>query len=388
MILSWAKAWLPVNPIRSKQRSPCSPATIRFGSIISNRVAGALSGSSGAGETDLSHPFPQLLLSPRSPNRNPFMSSTDLNIAPTEKSNKWNLFEQMKPLAVLLDQPRVLNIAIVIVLLIAALLRFTGLNWDEGHHQHPDERFLSTVTNDLNWPETFDNYFDPALSTLSPYSIPNMGLYVYGMLPVYIVKWTAIHLDKNNYDNITMVGRTMSGLFDIGAIFILFLIGKKLYGKKVGLLAATLLSFSVLNIQLSHFYTVDTFANLFILATIYFLLRAHESGRWLDYALTGLMFGLGLASKLSVFTLAVPILVIAAFDLYRRIQEGDIRSAIEHTLLRTLTIFIIAIVTFRILQPIAFAGPGYWNWTLNPKWTEDIIEQQKITKGDTDLPWV
>ena len=319
------------------------------------------------------------------------MSSTDVDITHTEKTSKtskWSPSALAKQLTALLDQPVVLNTILVLVLAIAAILRFNGLNWDEGHHLHPDERFLSTVTNDLVWPENFSNYFNPDISTLSPYSNPNMGLYVYGMLPVYIVKWVAIHLDKNNYDQITQVGRAMSGLFDLGAILLLYLIAKKLYGKKIGLLAATLLSFSVLNIQLSHFYTVDTFANLFILATIYFLLRAQENGRWLDYALTGLMFGLGLASKLSVFTLVAPILVIVAFDLYRRAKEGDIRSAIEHTAIRTLTIFVIAIVTFRIIQPIAFAGPSFWNWTLNPKWTEDILEQQKITKGQTDLPWV
>ncbi len=316
------------------------------------------------------------------------MSSTDLDIAPSEKKNKWDLSAQLKQISVLLDRPRIVNGALVVVLLIAALLRFNGLHWDEGRHLHPDERFLSTVTNDLHWPENFGDYFDPQLSTLSPYSLPNMGLYVYGTLPVYIVKWIAIHLDKNNYDNITIVGRVLSGLFDIGSIFVLFLIAKKLYGKKVALLAAALLSFSVLNIQLSHFYTVDTFANLFILATIYFLLRAQESGRWLDYALTGLMFGLGLASKLSVFTLAVPIVVAAGLDLYRRVRDGDVRAAVEHTLLRTLTIFIVAVVTFRILQPIAFSGPSFWNWSLNPTWVEDITEQQKITRGDTDLPWV
>jgi asparagine N-glycosylation enzyme membrane subunit Stt3 len=222
------------------------------------------------------------------------MSSTDTNISSPEESRKWNVTTWIRQLSDLLEQPRVIYATLALILVIAAYLRFNGLNWDEGRHQHPDERFLSTVTNDLIWPANFTDYFNPDVSTLSPYSNPNMGLYVYGMLPVYIVKWAAIHLDQNNYDAITLVGRRISGLFDLGSILILFLIGKKLYGRKVGLLAATLLSFSVLNIQLSHFYAVDTFANLFILATIYFLLRSHQSGRWFDYVATGLMFGLGL----------------------------------------------------------------------------------------------
>src|SRR5215207_2959898 len=241
------------------------------------------------------------------------MSSTDVNITPsTSLSSPRARLEQI---AALLDQPQVMRIALVIILLAAAWLRFHGLNWDEGRHLHPDERFLSTVTNDLQWPENLDAYFDPNLSTLSPYSLPDMGLYVYGTLPVYVVKWTAILLERNNYDEITLIGRTLSGLFDIATILFLFLIGRRLYNAKVGLLAAGLLSLSVLNIQLSHFYTVDTFANLFVVGTIYFVLRANTSGRWTDHALTGLMFGLGLASKLNVITLAVPILVAAGINL-------------------------------------------------------------------------
>ncbi|MGE5378295.1 MAG: DUF2298 domain-containing protein [Bacteroidota bacterium] len=316
------------------------------------------------------------------------MSSTDTNISSPEGTRKWNGASLLRRLSDALEKPGVAYAVLIAVLIIAALLRFNGLNWDEGRHQHPDERFLSTVTNDLQWPENFKDYYNPDVSTLSPYSNPNMGLFVYGMLPVYIVKWTAIHLDRNNYDAITQVGRVMSGLFDLGSILFLFLIGRRLYGRKIGLLAATLLAFSVLNIQLSHFYAVDTFANLFILATIYFLLRSHESGRWLDYVFTGLMFGMGLASKVSVFTLIVPILVMAGYDFYRRTRQGDLGRALEFTLTRTLTIFVIALLTFRILQPIAFAGPGFWNFSLNPKWVDDIIEQQKITAGQTDLPWV
>lgn len=288
----------------------------------------------------------------------------------------------------LLDRPRLLYAGLVLVLLVAAWFRLVGLEWDSGRHIHPDERFLSMTTNDLKWTGNLDTYFDPATSTLSPYSLPRMGLYVYGTLPVYIVKGAAILLNSNNYDRITLIGRAISALMDLGAIFFLFLLGRRLYGSKVGLLAAGLLSLSVLNIQLSHFYAVDTFANLFIVATFFFLVRATSSGRWLDYALTGLMFGLGLSSKLSVFTLSAPILAGVGLDLYRRARGGNVRPAVEHSLVRLLTVFVIAALTFRVLQPIAFGGPSFWDWSLNPVWVKDILEQEKMVSGDADLPWV
>lgn len=316
------------------------------------------------------------------------MSSTDIDMTPSAAVPEQRRQSRIKQFIEALDQPRIMNVALVVIILIAALFRFYGLNWDEGRHLHPDERFLSTVTNDLQWPENFDNYFDPSISSLSPYSLPNMGLYVYGTLPVYVVKWAAILLDRNNYDQITGVGRALSGLFDIATIYFLFLIARRLYGHRVGLLAALLMSLSVLNIQLSHFYTVDTFANLFVVGTIYSILRANDSGRWLDHATTGVLFGLGLASKLNVIILIVPILIGAGINLYQRVRSGNLQSALEHTLVRLLTVFFVAALTFRVIQPISFSGPGFWNWSLNPSWVEDIKDQQKTLSGESDLPWI
>jgi YYY domain-containing protein len=288
----------------------------------------------------------------------------------------------------LMRHRRSMDVAFIAILVIAALFRFHGLNWDDNRHLHPDERFLSTVTNDIKWPDSFANYFDPSASTLSPYTLKNVGLFVYGTLPVYIVKWAAIALNDNNYDKITLVGRALSGLFDIAAICMLFLIGRRLYGRAVAMLAALLLALSVFNIQLSHFYAVDTYANLFILATFYFLLRASESGRWADYAITGLLFGMGLASKVTALTLLVPLAVGIGLDHYRRLKQADTRLAFEQTVVRTITVVFLAALVFRIAQPMAFAGPGFSNWSLNPRWTSDMAEQQKTVTGGSDQPWI
>jgi YYY domain-containing protein len=307
-------------------------------------------------------------------------------MAEQAKAPGW--WERATALPNLLDGRQAMLIALVIVLLMAAWFRFHGLNWDSGRHLHPDERFLSTVTNDIQWPQNFANYFNPTASSLSPYSLPNMGLFVYGTLPVYLVKWAAIILDSNNYDEITMVGRAMSVLFDLGAIFLLFLVGRRLYGQKVALLAAALMSLCVFSIQLSHFYTVDTFANLFILAAFYFILRYSAKGGWSDYVLAGLMLGLGLASKVSVVTLVVPVLLGAWLDFRRRTREAELSLALEQSLVRVVTLFILAALIFRVLQPIAFSGPGFLGLSLNPQWLDDVREQSNLLSGTADLPWV
>ena len=54
--------------------------------------------------------------------------------------------------------------------LIAGLfyLRFFGLNWDQNSHLHPDERFLTMVTNGLIWPKSLAEYFNSATNPLNP----------------------------------------------------------------------------------------------------------------------------------------------------------------------------------------------------------------------------
>ena len=52
------------------------------------------------------------------------------------------------------------KVLFLVVLLLAAFLRLYGLNWDQGQHLHPDERFLTQVTERLEIPGEISTYFD------------------------------------------------------------------------------------------------------------------------------------------------------------------------------------------------------------------------------------
>src|SRR5215212_5191248 len=60
-----------------------------------------------------------------------------------------------------------------LVVLWAAVLRFSGQDWDLGQHLHPDERFLTMVETALVWPQSglLGTYFDEAHSTLNPRNV-------------------------------------------------------------------------------------------------------------------------------------------------------------------------------------------------------------------------
>jgi hypothetical protein len=60
------------------------------------------------------------------------------------------------------------EILLVLVLLLGAFFRFTGLSWDEYTWMHPDERFQVWVTSDIQPVYSLGEYFDTANSPLNP----------------------------------------------------------------------------------------------------------------------------------------------------------------------------------------------------------------------------
>ena len=163
------------------------------------------------------------------------------------------------------------NIILLLILLVAAYFRFNGINWDENHHMQPDARFITMVADQIRGVESISAYFDTATSTLNPL---NHGSYTYGMFPLFITRAIAVFVGMANYDGLTLVGRAMSGLFDLAAIWMLFLVGQRLYNRRTGILAAALAAAAVLPIQLSHFFAVDSFSTVFVVASFYFALLA------------------------------------------------------------------------------------------------------------------
>ena len=75
---------------------------------------------------------------------------------------------------------------------------------------------------------------------------------------------------QTGYDQVNLVGRQVSALSDLLTIVLIYIIAARLYNRRVALLAAAFSAVAVLQIQQSHFFTVDTVANLFIFLAVYF----------------------------------------------------------------------------------------------------------------------
>ncbi|MFQ5594186.1 MAG: DUF2298 domain-containing protein, partial [Anaerolineae bacterium] len=285
---------------------------------------------------------------------------------------------------------RVLVLAALFLILVAgAYLRFTGLDWDQDQHLHPDERFLTMVLSSLERPASIGEFFNTPVSSWNPHN-KGWGFFVYGTLPIFIIRFVGEELGKTTYGEIYLVGRALSGLFDLLTVLLLFFIARRLYDTRVALLASALSAAAVLQIQQSHFMTVDTFATTFtILAFLGAVLVAQEGKLW-QYVLTGAGIGMAVASRINLALLGPLAVVAAGLYLWRTLAETDdpqTRSKlIERTVVQLVLAGVVSLIAFRIFQPYAFQGPGFLGLHLNDKWVSNMRSIQAQATGEVDMP--
>jgi len=280
--------------------------------------------------------------------------------------------------------------ALALVLLLALYLRTTGLDWDSGQHLHPDERFLTMVGSAIQPVHSLSEYFDTARSSLNPAN-HGFGFYVYGDLPLFIVRYVAQALHKTDYGHIYLVGRVLSAFADLLIIFLLYLLGERLFNRRIALLAAAFSALAVLQIQYSHFFAVDNYASMFSLLALYIAVVIAQKpperplkDDWALYIAFGLAYGAGMASKISVAPAALLLPTAALIRLIRLPEHEQRRQTTPMFLLLGLG-GLVSLLTFRVLQPYAFSGPGFISG-LNPHWIDNLRQLRAQTSGKADFP--
>lgn len=328
-------------------------------------------------------------------------------------------------------------VGLLIILAVGAYFRFVGLNWDDNHHLHPDERFLTIVASQISGVDNPLDYLRTSVSTLNPYNF-DQSFYVYGNFPMtvtrYAAEWTNGVCDVlaaepepetfcapnyTGYDGVFLVGRFLSGLVDLISILFTFLIARRLYNWQAGLVAAFLLAVAVMPIQQSHFFTMDNWAAAFCTLALYAAVRAAGLGdevvRWRLswFALFGVALGLAAASRVNVVPIALVINVSAVIWLALRGQSWQTiftstgSRDLQRMVVGVMLAAVVSLLMFRIAQPYAFAdremireaaiaesgeAPGELMLTLrslvqpNPQWLGNMAEIQRLQEPEASFP--
>ena len=224
-------------------------------------------------------------------------------------------------------RPTAAGLALLAILAAAAVLRFHGIDWDAGHGFHPDERsfylragcMYDLLTESPGYaacladhPETETGF--PSISVLldADRSPLNPHWFPLGSSLIYVL--TAIRLAVEPFTDIgsldlRFAGRTLSALADLGSVFLVYVLGRRMFGWQAGLLAAGLAAVAVIHVQNSHFYRPETFSVCFVLLSFWGMLRVMERRRLRDSLLLGALVGLSMAPKVSVLPLLAPLAV-------------------------------------------------------------------------------
>jgi hypothetical protein len=280
---------------------------------------------------------------------------------------------------------------LLLILLLGALLRFYGLNWDEGLWLHPDERQIYFVTLDLGWPTSVREF-------LSPESPLNPHFFAYGSFPFYLLKvvssllatvWPAVR----DPGNLHLAGRPLAVAFDLGTIYLTYRLARSLglpdwdgrprttgFERSVALAAAALVSVAVLHVQLAHFYTVDPLLVFLILLALNLAADVARGAGWRSQVALGFACGLALATKINAALLIV--VVFAAFNA-RPVVSGDPSSkpaaAWAFVFRQMVPTCVVAAGVFLLAEPYALLD---WRTFL-----EQTARESQIAWGGLDVPY-
>ncbi|MFM8594356.1 MAG: glycosyltransferase family 39 protein, partial [Chloroflexota bacterium] len=284
-------------------------------------------------------------------------------------------------------------VALLIVWAMALTVRVYAITWDEGQDLHPDELFVAKIVIvdriRLDLPIDWANLLDPEHSTLNPRSNdPNSETpreFAYGALPLLVtdfVAWilTGITDVQWNYgERVYLVGRAMSALVDSLTVLVVYLMGRMVAGKRVGLIAALFAALAPMMIQLSHFFTTDVWVAFFVALCLWHTMRAAKSPTIGNFVVAGFAAGLAMASKGSVFTLFGVIVAAAIGSLYLSSWRNEVGRSLRWLGWRVLGAGAAAIIGFGLFEPYALARPGTYLTSLQI--------QARIVRGVFDVPF-
>ncbi len=295
------------------------------------------------------------------------------------------------------------KLLIIGIIILAIILRFTGINWDNNTHLHPDERFLTMVGIDTKIPNSLKNYLNPKTSSLNPVNLyDNEGnrkypFYVYGALPITLNKLASIFSANDNYNGFTITGRLFSAFLDILTVILIYktikLIEEKLkLNSSIKYLASFFYAISVLPIQLSHFFAVDLFLNTFLFASFYFCIRFYIKNEYQPLIFSGIFLGFAFGSKITAIFFLPLLLSIIGIYYVQRIKFSRSFVAIFKENKKTLLTLIMSFMIFlfftyfsiRISNPYMFENASF----LNPKISTLLIQNwQTLKSWESEDAW-
>ncbi|MDD5529668.1 MAG: glycosyltransferase family 39 protein [bacterium] len=224
------------------------------------------------------------------------------------------------------------------------VLRLWGINFGLPELFHADERWFIY---DIFYAMTHKGH-------VLLYGYGNFIPYIFGSIyGVYYIVLKIAGVLKTPFDflvfyikdpsSIYLIARFIFVIIGSVSIFAIYLLGKKLYNKWIGLIAAFFLAFAFLPIHQSKFLKGDTLGTFLLLFAFYFFIVAIEKVAVRKYIIAGIFMGLAIASRFTLYV--VPLIFIIIFFIPPKLTRDNISMPLKHCLIFIITTVVVFLIT-------------------------------------------
>lgn len=219
----------------------------------------------------------------------------------------------------------------------AVALRIWGIRFGLPYRYHIDETFYVALS--LKLPTS---RFDIPIKTHGPnlfYMVLLLEYVAYFIISLVIGRVDSITqfeaLYRSDPTIFVLLARLTSVIAGVATLVPVFLIGRKIVNRTVGLLAAIILAATFQHVRESHYGTPDMLAAFLFTCSILFCLELQQNRQARNYLLAGLFAGLATGTKFTNILLWVPLSIAHITSLseplghsVRRVARKLINSAI------------------------------------------------------------
>lgn len=263
-------------------------------------------------------------------------------------------------------------------LVLGAILRFYGLNWDGPNAFHPDEStILAAASRVTPWTK-----LDPEFQVYNGFTV-----YLYhflGELVGFVTRNPAI---AHEWEPLQIIGRACSALFSFVTVVPLYLLARRLFSHddfahRLATLAAMFYLLCVGSFQTAHYGVTESFLTLCICAVVLHALRLVERPDWGTYFKIGLWIGLALAAKTTGAFFAIPFLAAQFCLLFQAFRARQTRSespGLGRVLIGFLLVAMLSLLVFAAMSPYTFLKLD--------EFKKEMQFQGDVVSGAADVFW-
>jgi hypothetical protein len=261
---------------------------------------------------------------------------------------------------------KTIRILLLLVIVGGSLLRFWSLAWGWPFALYGDEGYY--MPNALRM---------AADRNLNPGAFHNSHLFTYICLgevgATYCIgRFVGVYSDAKLFGTFVWthsicylaLARLTIALFGIFTIWIVYLIGAKLFNARVGVIAALVMAVSPLHVFYSKVAVNDICMVCFVALVMYSAIDCFETGSWRSLLTAGLFTGFAVGTKYNAgVVILIPIIAINLRMLNRRSRENADTASVSlgEIAARLCALLALSLSAFAISNPyVVLDFPAFW----------------------------